>query len=80
MMEVRLIRSQNVLYGEFDFSDVVHMFKQFNEKMPSFSRVQNDDVLLNITGENWTEFCLHNNENVSIVNQHVCIIRNEKMT
>ena len=46
---VRLIRSQNVLYGEFDFSDVGHISEAVDEKMSS-SRVQNDDVLLNITG------------------------------
>ena len=72
---VRLIRSQNVLYGEFDFSDVAHINDLiFDEKMSS-SRVQNDDVLLNITGASIGRSSVYTDNEKANVNQHVCIIR-----
>ncbi len=71
---VRLIRSQNVLFGEFDFSDVAFISNEIDEKMKS-SRVREDDVLLNITGASIGRSAVYHDSEKANVNQHVCIIR-----
>lgn len=71
---VRLIRSQNVLPGEFDFSDIAFISDEIDEKMKS-SRVQKGDVLLNITGASIGRSGVYRDDENANVNQHVCIIR-----
>jgi type I restriction enzyme, S subunit len=72
---VMLLRSQNVHFDGLRLDDVVHIDADIDEEMSS-TRVQSNDVLLNITGASIgrctvvpTEFEAAN------VNQHVCIIR-----
>ncbi|MEZ4968440.1 MAG: restriction endonuclease subunit S [Flavobacteriaceae bacterium] len=74
---VRLIRSQNVLHGEFDFSDIAYISDEIDEKMKS-SRVNRRDVLLNITGASIGRCAVYEDIQYANVNQHVCIIRTEK--
>lgn len=72
---VPLIRSQNVLWGKLDLSDVVFIEESQHKKMFG-SAVQIDDVLLNITGASIGRCCkVPKNLKTSNVNQHVCIIR-----
>jgi type I restriction enzyme S subunit len=71
---VRLIRSQNVLFGEFDFSDIAYISDEIDQKMIS-SRVEHEDVLLNITGASIGRCSVYLDEERANVNQHVCIIR-----
>ncbi|MDN3205648.1 hypothetical protein [Algoriphagus sediminis] len=71
---VMLIRSQNVLFGEFDFDDVAFISDEIDEKMKS-SRVLKNDVLLNITGASIGRSSVYVSDRPSNVNQHVCIIR-----
>jgi type I restriction enzyme, S subunit len=70
-----LIRSQNVLWGKLDLSDVAYISADQHRRMAN-SALQPRDVLLNITGASIgrcavipTDFREGN------VNQHVCIIR-----
>lgn len=72
---VMLIRSQNVLIGEFDFNDVAYISEEINQRMKR-SELQDFDVLLNITGASIgrTHF-IPENFAKSNVNQHVCAIR-----
>lgn len=71
---VRLIRSQNVLHGEFDFSEIAFISDKIDNKMKS-SRVLNGDVLLNITGASIGRSAVYKEDQSANVNQHVCIIR-----
>ena len=71
---VIFIRSQNVLNGEFDFSEVVFISDSIDEKM-SATRVLKDDVLLNITGASIGRSSVYKINKRANVNQHVCIIR-----
>lgn len=71
-----LIRSQNVLWGKLDLSDVVYIDDMQHGKMKS-STVRLHDVLLNITGASIGRVSLSNLDEAN-VNQHVCIIRCEQ--
>jgi type I restriction enzyme S subunit len=71
---IRLIRSQNVLPGEFDFSDIAFISEEIDEKMKS-SRVQQLDLLLNITGASIGRSAVYIDKEKANVNQHVCIVR-----
>jgi len=72
---VMLIRSQNVLKGEFDFSDVAYISDEINSRMKR-SELRDLDVLLNITGASiGRSHFLPIGFPKSNVNQHVCIIR-----
>lgn len=69
-----LIRSQNVLNGVLDISDVAFISQEIFEGMKNVS-LQFGDILLNITGASIGRTCIYNSELSSVVNQHVCIIR-----
>jgi type I restriction enzyme S subunit len=72
---IPFIRSQNVLWGILDLSDVAYIDEVQNEKM-SNSIVLRNDVLLNITGASIGRSCVVPSYIIKAnVNQHVCIIR-----
>ena len=74
---IPLIRSQNILWGKLDLSDVAYIDdKQHNKMKGSF--VYKDDVLLNITGASIGRVAVSNIDEAN-VNQHVCIIRSDKL-
>ena len=74
---VPLIRSQNVLWGRLDLSDVAYIDdKQHNKMKGSF--VYKNDVLLNITGASIGRVAVSDIDEAN-VNQHVCIIRSEEL-
>lgn len=72
---VMLIRSQNVHFGGLVLDDVAYIDSETDAQMAG-SRVQNGDVLLNITGASLGRCCVArlNGERAN-VNQHVCVIR-----
>ncbi len=72
---IPLIRSQNVLMGEFSREGLVYISPKTNSEMSS-SRVEENDVLLNITGASIGRVCVVPREICPAnVNQHVCIVR-----
>lgn len=72
---IPLIRSQNVLWGTLDLSDVAYIDQVQHKKMAG-SLVQANDVLLNITGASIGRSTVVPEEvKEANVNQHVCIIR-----
>lgn len=75
---VPLIRSQNVLWGRLNLSDVAYIDDAQHAKMKG-SIVCKDDVLLNITGASIGRVAVSNITEAN-VNQHVCIIRSNKIS
>jgi type I restriction enzyme, S subunit len=72
---VLFIRSQNVLMGRLDLSDVAFIKEEIDEQMHN-TRVLGDDVLLNITGASLGRCATAPLDlPAANVNQHVCIIR-----
>lgn len=71
---VIFIRSQNVHFDGLRLDDVAKIDSETHQKM-SNSKVQVNDVLLNITGASIGRCCVVNIEEEMNVNQHVCIIR-----
>jgi type I restriction enzyme S subunit len=71
---IPLIRSQNVLWGSLDFSEVAYIHSEQHEKMKG-SKVLQGDVLLNITGASIGRAAFYDLPAEANVNQHVCIIR-----
>ena len=71
---VMFLRSQNVLWGTLDISDVSYIDDETNKTMLS-SEVHSGDVLLNITGASIGRCCLYSLNYRANVNQHVCILR-----
>ena len=72
---VMLIRSQNVLKGDFDLSDAAFISDEINEAMQR-SEVYEFDVLLNITGASiGRSHYIPKHFPKANVNQHVCAIR-----
>ena len=72
---IPFIRSQNVLFGSLDLSNVVFISDGIHNSMRG-TWTQPGDVLLNITGASIGRSCtLPDNFSTSNVNQHVCIIR-----
>ena len=71
---VMFLRSQNVLWGTLDISDVSYIDDETNKTMLS-SEVHSGDVLLNITGASIGRSCIYSLHDRANVNQHVCIIR-----
>lgn len=72
---IPLIRSQNVLNGEFSKVGLKHITSDQHERMRG-SKVLPDDVLFNITGASIGRCCLFPFElGEANVNQHVCIVR-----
>jgi type I restriction enzyme S subunit len=74
---IPLIRSQNVLMNRFSSEGLAYVSRGIDAQM-SNSRVQRDDVLLNITGAYIGRVCVVPPEVCPAnVNQHVCIIRSD---
>lgn len=72
---VPLIRSQNVLMGSFTSDGLAFISEKTDAEMAG-SRVQEGDVLLNITGASIGRVCVVPGKYCPAnVNQHVCIIR-----
>jgi type I restriction enzyme S subunit len=72
---ILLIRSQNVLIGEFDLDDVAYINPEINDRMQR-SQLQDLDVLLNITGASiGRSHFVPIGFSKSNVNQHVCALR-----
>lgn len=69
------VRSQNVDWGRLDLADVAHIPENIHSTF-SGSEIQQDDVLLNITGASIGR-CAKADFRITggNVNQHVCIIR-----
>jgi len=74
---VIFLRSQNVLWGTLDISDVSYIDDETNKSMLS-SEVHSGDVLLNITGASIGRSCIYSFNDRANVNQHVCILRLSK--
>jgi type I restriction enzyme S subunit len=68
------IRSQNVLMNKMDLSDVAYIADEIHKGMKN-TWVQENDVLLNITGASIGRVCVYNKSEAANVNQHVCILR-----
>ena len=71
---IPLLRSQNITSDAVDFSDVVYISNEMDTEMGN-SRVQTNDVLLNITGASIGRSAVYKQMNMANVNQHVCIVR-----
>lgn len=72
---VPLIRSQNVLMGDFTTDGLAYISAKIDEDMRG-TRVVRNDVLLNITGASIGRVCVVPEEICPAnVNQHVCILR-----
>ena len=72
---VMFLRSQNVHFGGLQLADVAHIDTITDNEM-SGSRVQEGDVLMNITGASLGRSCVARLEGADAnVNQHVCILR-----
>ena len=73
---IPLIRSQNVLWGSLDLSDVAYIDEEQHKSMKNSSVIESD-VLLNITGASIGSVAISTLKEAN-VNQHVCIIRPKK--
>jgi restriction endonuclease S subunit len=71
---ILFIRSQNVLRGHCDFSNVAFISPELHQDM-SRSCVRKHDILLNITGASIGRCAVYDEDDEANVNQHVCIIR-----
>ena len=71
---IMFLRSQNVLWGTLDISEVSFIDEATNSTIQS-SEVRFGDVLLNITGASIGRSCIYTSNDRANVNQHVCIIR-----
>ena len=71
---IMFLRSQNVLWGTLDISEVSFIDEATDSTMQS-SEVRFGDVLLNITGASIGRSCIYTSNDRANVNQHVCIIR-----
>jgi type I restriction enzyme S subunit len=72
---VLFIRSQNVLMNQLDLESAVYISDEMDRKIGR-TRLQADDVLLNITGASIGRVATFNGQSKRAnVNQHVCVIR-----
>lgn len=72
---VIFLRSQNVYDDGLYLDDVVYIDQKIDEEM-AWSRVERNDILLNITGASLGRTCIVPHKlPKSNVNQHVCVIR-----
>lgn len=69
-----LLRSQNIFDNKVHFDNVVYISTEMDNEMLN-SRVEKNDVLLNITGASIGRSAVYEIEAPANVNQHVCIIR-----
>lgn len=75
---VVFLRSQNIYDTGLQLDDVSYISQGIDEGMKN-TRVQYNDVLLNITGGSIGRCCVYNLKDVPAnVNQHVCIIRTDR--
>ena len=74
---ILFIRSQNVLWGETDFSDAVFITEETHSSMKR-SQVKFEDVFLNITGASIGRSAVMKENIEANVNQHVVFIRTIK--
>lgn len=74
---ILFIRSQNVLWGETDFSDAVFISEGTHKNMKR-SQVKYEDVFLNITGASIGRSAVMKENIEANVNQHVVFIRTIK--
>ena len=74
---ILFIRSQNVLWGETDFSDAVFITEETHKNMKR-SQVKFEDVFLNITGASIGRSAIMKENIEANVNQHVVFIRTIK--
>jgi len=72
---IPLLRSQNILSDRLELSDVAYISKEIDEQM-SNSKIEEGDVLLNITGASIGRcYYVPKDFGRGNVNQHVCILR-----
>jgi len=71
---VIFLRSQNIYPRGLRLDDVAFIPKEIDKEMSS-TRVEYEDVLLNITGASIGRCTIYNRRGSANVNQHVCIIR-----
>lgn len=72
---IPFIRSQNVLRGQLDLSDVAYISEEINNTMKR-TVIKGKETLLNITGASIGRACyIPPQVNHGNVNQHVCILR-----
>lgn len=74
---IPFIRSQNVHFDGLRLDDIVKIDLKTHEKM-SGTKIQFNDVLLNITGASIGRSCVVKIDAEMNVNQHVCIIRTKE--
>lgn len=75
---ISLIRSQNILDFSFSHDGLVFINEEQARKLDGVT-VEEDDVLLNITGDSVARACIVDNSVLPArVNQHVCILRASK--
>ena len=75
---VIFLRSQNIYDTGLVLQEVSHISQDIDEEMKN-TRVQYNDVLLNITGGSIGRCCIYHLKDIPAnVNQHVCIIRTEE--
>lgn len=72
---ISLIRSMHVYNGCFDYDDLAHINEEQAHALDGVT-VENNDVLLNITGASVARCCIVPDDILPArVNQHVCILR-----
>ncbi|UNP76228.1 restriction endonuclease subunit S [Bacillus nitratireducens] len=71
---IPLLRSQNIYNDCINYEDVVYITSSIDQNMAN-SRVEKNDVLLNITGASIGRSAVYQSDERANVNQHVCIIR-----
>jgi len=71
---IRFIRSQNVLWGSCDFSDIAFISDETHAEM-NRTAVKQWDIFLNITGASIGRSAIYTDTAPANVNQHVTILR-----
>ena len=71
---IPLLRSQNIYNDRVNIEDIVYITESMDKEMAN-SRVEKNDVLLNITGASIGRSAVYELSSIANVNQHVCIIR-----
>ena len=75
---VSFIRSQNVYNLQFDYDGLTHINDEVAKKLAGVT-IQNEDVLVNITGDSVARTCVVPDDVIPArVNQHVAIIRPDR--
>lgn len=75
---ITFIRSQNVYDDGLYLDDVKFISDEINNEMYN-TQLQNGDILFNITGASIGRCCVYDLDEKGNVNQHVCIIRPNKL-